>query len=95
MGVFAFVTAAALIGSPPTTIPSIIVNPSPRPRAFDGDLRKTNELGCHDGEQSFCYALAGMLRFGVGGPADPKRAERLLETACRKGYSIACSKVEH
>ena len=84
MGLFAFVTAAALIGSPPS--PIIVTNPRPPSHAFDADLRKTNELGCRDGEQSFCYALAGMLRFGIGGPADPKRALKaysrpLAETA--------------
>lgn len=91
MGLFAFVVAAALIGSPPS--PIIVTNPRPPSHAFDANLRKTNELGCRDGEQSFCYVLAGMLRFGIGGPADPKRAESLFETACRNGYGRACSEV--
>lgn len=59
MGVFAFVTAAALIASPPTTISTIVTNSRPSSHALDADLRKTNELGCRDGEQSFCYVLAG------------------------------------
>ena len=93
MGVFAFATAAALIGNPPATISTIVTNPRPPSHRFDADLRKTNELGCRDGEQRFCFALAEMLRTGFGGAADPKRAERLFETACRKGYSKACSEV--
>src|SRR6185437_434129 len=91
MGMFAVLTIAALIGSPPT----ITINPTPPSHAFDADLRKANELGCRDGEQSFCYVLAGMLRYGIGGPADPKRAEVLFEAACRKGYARACSEVKH
>jgi TPR repeat protein len=93
MGVFAFVTAAVLIAGPPATISTVVTNPRPAAHAFDPGLRKTNELGCRDGEQRFCYALAGMLRLGIGGPADSRRAEGLFETACRKGYAKACSEV--
>jgi TPR repeat protein len=59
------------------------------------DERRSAELGCRDGQQSFCYNLAGMLRFGIGGPKDPVRAERLFEAACHKGYASACKSVTH
>jgi TPR repeat protein len=93
MGLFALLAAAALSGSP-TTISTIVRNPRPPSHEFDADLRKTNELGCRDGVQSFCYVLAGMLRFGIGGPADPRRAESLFETACHKGYAKACAEIK-
>jgi TPR repeat protein len=92
MGVFVFLTAAALTGTPHP--PPIMIPPTPFPHAFDADVRKSNELGCRDGEQSFCYSLAEMLRLGIGGPPDPRRAESLFETACRNGYGKACSEVK-
>lgn len=64
------------------------------PHFADGDLRKSAELGCRDGQQSFCVDLASMLWRGVGGPADIPRARELLEVACRKGYAPACAPSE-
>ena len=61
------------------------------PHLIDADLRKGAELGCRDGQQSFCVDLASMLWRGVGGPADIPRAKELLEAACRKGYAPACA----
>src|SRR4051812_9180909 len=51
------------------------------PHFVDADLRKTAELGCRNGDQSFCVDLASMLWRGVGGPADQPRAKELLELA--------------
>jgi TPR repeat protein len=65
------------------------------PHFIDADLRKTAELGCKDGNQSFCARLAAMLERGIGGPADPTRAKNLFDAACRKGYAKACAAAEH
>jgi TPR repeat protein len=64
------------------------------PHLIDADLRKTMELGCKDGNQGFCVRLASMLKLGIGGRADPVRAENLLDAACRKGYAKACAGAE-
>jgi TPR repeat protein len=61
------------------------------PHFMDADLRNSAELGCREGQQSFCVDLASMLWRGVGGPADIPRAKGLLEEACRKGYAPACT----
>jgi len=64
------------------------------PHFVDADLRKSAELGCRNGDQSFCVDLASLLWRGVGGPADIPRAKELLEVACRKGYARACAPSE-
>jgi uncharacterized protein len=64
------------------------------PHLMHADLRKTAELGCRNGEQSWCVDLASMLWRGVGGPADIARAKELLEVARRKGYARACAPSE-
>ncbi len=58
------------------------------------EFRKVAELGCRRGQQNFCYDLAGLLRFGVGGPTDRARANQLLRHACREGHQGACGKIE-
>lgn len=73
---------------------SVIVSTKPPSAEHWAEYRNVTEFGCRRGQQQFCYELAGMLRFGVGGPADKNRANKLLKTSCRQGYKAACNKIE-
>lgn len=53
-------------------------------------LRTELDRDCHDDRPRACYRLAIMLHAGLGGPRDPDRADRLLDSACRKGVEAAC-----
>lgn len=73
---------------------SVIVSTKPPSAEHWAEYRNVAEFGCRRGQQQFCYELAGLLRFGLGGPADEQRAKKLLKASCRQGYKAACNKVD-
>lgn len=91
LAMLALATAATNPTTPSRTVPPpIFVGRAPPNHAYDADLRKSMALGCHDGEQDFCFRLGLMLKAGAGGPADPAAARRLFHNACRHGVTAAC-----
>jgi len=54
------------------------------------------ETACTGGVPQACYSLSAVLRRGGAGvPADPDRAQELVEKACREGSQIACDSLGH
>ncbi len=50
---------------------------------------------CSDGSGESCFALAYLLTKGIGTPANPNAAAKLLSEACRFEYQPACEAVRH
>ena len=51
-------------------------------------------IACAKGRASACGNLAGLLDKGVGGPADPKRAQSIRAKACKLGHQKSCVSVK-
>lgn len=54
------------------------------------------EPACQGGLPQACYSLAAVLKVGGRGvPADPARAQELIQQACREGSQLACDALGH
>ena len=91
----AFMVLAAIMASSPPDARSprsALINPSSLSptKPDDATKRRLWAEGCRNGSQSLCYNYALMLRAGIGGPANPTEAHRLIHTACERGLLQAC-----